>query len=372
MSSVALRVIYAPKVARCTPHDARCTPRKMNAVGAAISMIRAAISMIRTATTCNTTFTHRWFQYCTGVLHSRNDEPAATFLPLETAAEYIPEFDNMCSLPSISPVEHVARSVAYCARSQWYCGGELHRDYGPAVVGTYQGSRVKPLTGDAAVFWSKYHHGVQMASAANSFDAGEANSIKLSSRLLSCCPGGQQCGCVRIVARGPILRHACASTIAFARVYQTCAGFVIECRAALTTRMSSLTALRSRLTTPRLCALTDATSSAKWSLRTTGRLYMPPSKSCERCARVYRTCVFCVVGRLVALFAARLLLACCSLATRDRLQNEPSPTLYRLCCAPPRRALFRSPTGSSIFAPARCTARTTSRPLYFSRTRKCA
>ena len=88
------------------------------------------MAMLHIVLTCGTEFAHRRFRYRAGVLHSANDEPAAVFAPnsrMYMKGAYLTE---MC----------VNRSVTYKScmsliyrQSRWYCTGELHRDYGPAV-----------------------------------------------------------------------------------------------------------------------------------------------------------------------------------------------------------------------------------------------
>ena len=108
------------------------------------------------------------------------------------------------------------------AQSRWYCAGELHRDYGPAVTGTTRS--FDGVNMGTSAWWHKYDRGKQMATDSNTFMDELA---ELCPRMRAYCV----CGCVRLVASGPITYYAPGNAPGdrkLARVYQTCTGKIIE------------------------------------------------------------------------------------------------------------------------------------------------
>jgi hypothetical protein len=183
---------------------------------------------------CAIAFAHRRFNYRGGALHSERDEPAAKLaaFPLEHTKDA-----RMYSI-DVAPTGDYKMSYApvqsaYTERLHWYCGGDLHRDYGPAVY-IYH-SRLRDAE-DCS--WYKYHRGVQMASDWNTC-MGELNEF--CPRLLAYCDASCRCAnnrCARVIAAGP-MKHYFFESIdrgyyddTRAYVYQTCTGTIVQCQRA--------------------------------------------------------------------------------------------------------------------------------------------
>ncbi len=146
---------------------------------------------------------------------------------------------ELCEIP-ISRAQQIAIystvGILERGRSQWYCDGVLHRDYGPAVVGAvgvHAGRIVRDDYSSLAIIWSNYHRGAQVSADANTC-AGDVERFspqlleRFSPQLLERC--GRHCDCVRIVARYQVIQAIVGSVNqASACVYQTCVGVVIEC-----------------------------------------------------------------------------------------------------------------------------------------------
>jgi hypothetical protein len=177
--------------------------------------------MLHISITCDTAFEHRQFRYRAGVLHSANNEPAAVFAPNSRAlmqGAYLIEIGDF-GRDKLTATFKVRRCLRG-GQSRWYCAGELHRDYGPAVTGVY----FDPTLGRLRPWWYKYDHGKQMAPEKN-MHMGEP--AELSPRMRAYCG----CGCVRLVARDSIAFYATGiypGKQKIARVYQTCTGTIIE------------------------------------------------------------------------------------------------------------------------------------------------
>jgi hypothetical protein len=97
--------------------------------------------MLHISITCGTVFAHRRFRYRAGALHSANDEPAAVFAPNSRAymkGVYLAKVygnDTYGNDTSFGAAIYRTRRSLKHGQTRWYCDGELHRDYGPAVVG---------------------------------------------------------------------------------------------------------------------------------------------------------------------------------------------------------------------------------------------
>jgi hypothetical protein len=180
--------------------------------------------MLRIAATCDTAFAHKQFRYRAGALHSANDEPAAVFAPASVFAPAALTFMRGAYIYSAIRSGAYSRKgrVEYLTQRSWYCAGELHRDYGPAVTGaTYHHIWDHKIT---TSWWYKYDHGKQMAPDTNTC-MGELT--ELSPRMRDFCA----CGCVKLVACDTINYHMTGgpyATVSPVRVYQTCTGSILE------------------------------------------------------------------------------------------------------------------------------------------------
>jgi hypothetical protein len=194
--------------------------------------------VILVGATCAAAFANKKFRYRGGKLHSESDEPAAEFLPTGCIAVDEPRLQYIvCRAPGEYEAGFWSFRLINNDKLNWYCNGDLHRAYGPAVISYNSQPR------DADDFsWAKYHHGVQTASASNTY-TGVQRMIPL--QLLEYC--GAKCRCaiacelasVKMVACEVIMhrarcngaRYGGARDLAQAHVYQTCAGVIIQCEA---------------------------------------------------------------------------------------------------------------------------------------------
>jgi hypothetical protein len=138
------------------------------------------VTMLRLGATCAVKNSAVRFQYCGGVLHSANDEPALVVKTAPRKHSLISKPGALLSGPYIRVVNDVHdRTEVWYVRdppkvklqsshteSLWYAWGDTHRDFGPAVVGNYCDLK---LGADYGRYWYKYHRGVQAAAHTNTY-----------------------------------------------------------------------------------------------------------------------------------------------------------------------------------------------------------
>jgi hypothetical protein len=154
-------------------------------------------------------FPHRQFHYQAGRLHSVNDEPAAVFAPdAQRSIIMGSQFDYIIHRAPTEVVGNCRLANLTGGLSNWYCSGDLHRDYGPATCGWRYASH---WSSAPMPWWYKYHHGKQMASDGNTF-MDDSPPYKINSRFHS--RDGAVCSCAKIVAQGScfIYRSAVADS----------------------------------------------------------------------------------------------------------------------------------------------------------------
>ena len=205
--------------------------------------------MLRVPAACDVVFGHRQFSYPAGALHSANDKPAAVFAVCSAPAAdglafALPHLLEVIVLDTESPAGiakygafdhtssrgliHERRPLsAHRGHSCWYSAGELHRDYGPAVVGaTARTVWGVPVT---TPWWYKYYYGKQMASGANTY-MGELTELSPRLRAFGSCVCSSNRGCVKLIAcvatEHVWLSDSC--TPKYIHVYQSCAGTILE------------------------------------------------------------------------------------------------------------------------------------------------
>ena len=169
------------------------------------------------------------YRYRDGLLHSENNEPAIVCrMDFNTnrhiRGAYLSSVHYTELWQPMRSVRVSAASPSAVARprteNRWYDRGDIHREYGPAVVGEH--------------YWYKYHRGVQAAPPANSYTGIAAACCR---RLLDFCTSDQCSGCVSLVAFS--LLTDCRETVWLKVpifVYRTCAGVVLECSGGLASR----------------------------------------------------------------------------------------------------------------------------------------
>ncbi len=208
------------------------------------SSVTAAIMALSVPATFTALFAHVRFRYRGGWLHSENDEPALlrrlTARSLECGFSCPNEIGYICAKTDGDSVQDFVYFTSYNdlpAKGQkyWYSDGDLHREYGPAIIGPMCGC-VGVLCG--APWHAKYHRGRQASSKTNTHVCEpqatyESERRENSPRFPICCASN----CATLIARGMVdvnyvlnPRVRCAKKVG-ARVYQTCTGIVIECLA---------------------------------------------------------------------------------------------------------------------------------------------
>jgi hypothetical protein len=191
--------------------------------------------MLRATASCDVGFTHKQFLYQAGMLHSADDRPAAVFESPRPASEFtgltLPLRDLYLSTMHtnlrgsnrvFSLVTYSTRKYETCSKQTcWYLAGDLHRDYGPAIAGSYEPDEEHE---QAYPWWYKYHRGKQMASETNTF-MGER--LELSSRMRAYC-----CGCAKLVVYELIEHYdnVLPYQYDYVGVYRTCDDLILECR----------------------------------------------------------------------------------------------------------------------------------------------
>ena len=172
--------------------------------------------MIRLEVACTVENPVVRLQYCGGVLHSANDEPALVG-KCNSRGNYISGLYNIWAATQwrhysdvwygYLPRKHFPRS-----HSRWYDRGDLHRAYGPAVVSDH--------------YWQKYHRGVQAASRTNTYTTMPASAHR---KLSKYCVDAHCTGCAILVACAPASdKFGIYTCYGCARVYQTCAGLILQ------------------------------------------------------------------------------------------------------------------------------------------------
>jgi hypothetical protein len=109
--------------------------------------------MLRAKATCAVITSFIQLRYNDGALHSTSNKPAVVFPHLKK----VPCSDSMLYLIRwVEGGDIFYEKTAYRpGEAQWYYEGDIHRDYGPAVVG--------------ADYWYKYYRGKLAASDVNTY-----------------------------------------------------------------------------------------------------------------------------------------------------------------------------------------------------------
>jgi hypothetical protein len=131
--------------------------------------------------------------YSNGLLHSDNDEPAIVlsetaktrnissnglFLPIAVS---IDRSDAWWQHHALSGLKEYFAYLGAAGEKRWYARGELHRDFGPAVVGCNDD--------EITVYWAKYARGRLGGDLLNLFDGGSSHA----SEQFACAPGAVVC-----------------------------------------------------------------------------------------------------------------------------------------------------------------------------------
>jgi hypothetical protein len=214
----------------------------MNPQQTLTTLLRLA-TMLRLKVTCTIKNDAVRLQYCGGVLHGANDEPALVISNIDRYAcfdgHYYASASEWNRVVQIVLLRHLpqgflgACALNSTAERRWYDRGDLHRDYGPAV--------------SSDLYWYKYHRGAQKASRENTYTGLDANCCQKTGddrrSDANCCqqPDGDRrqelrkycadagcTGCAAITACAPItLAVDWEAGFVQAKVYQTCAGLVM-------------------------------------------------------------------------------------------------------------------------------------------------